>query len=207
MSTPPPEPNATHPLLIVLSGPSGVGKDAVLSRMRELGKPYHFTVTATTRPKRPAERDGIDYIFVTTEAFLQMVQRGELLEWAEVYGYLYGVPKAQVVEAFRQGRDVIIKADVQGATTIKRLVPQATFIFLAPPNLEELACRLRQRLTESPEALRLRLETAALEMQQEPNFDYVVVNHQNRVEESAEDIDRIVAQERRSSPLEGSLFE
>ena len=115
--------------------------------------------------------------------------------------------KAQVVEAFRQGRDVIIKADVQGAATIKGLAPEATFIFLAPPNMEELACRLRQRLTESPEALRLRLETAALEMQQEPNFDYVVVNHQNRVEEAVEDIDRIVAQERRSSPLEGSLFE
>ena len=207
MSTPPPEPNTTHPLLIVLSGPSGVGKDAVLSRMRELGKPYHFTVTATTRPQRPTERDGIDYIFVTTEAFRQMVQRGKLLEWAEVYGHLYGVPKAQVVEAFRQGRDVIIKADVQGAATIKRLAPKATFIFLAPPNMEELACRLRQRMTESSEALQLRLETAALEMEQKPNFDYVVVNHQDRLEEAARDIDRIVAQQRRSSPLEGSPFE
>ena len=166
---------ATIPLLIVLSGPSGVGKDAVLARMRELmrGKdnPWHITVTATTRPQRPNEHDGADYIFVTEETFRHMIERGQLLEFAEVYGNLYGVPKDQVEKALETGRDVIIKADVQGAATIRKVAPEAVFVFLAPPNMENLASRLRQRMTESPEALSLRLKTAQNEMGKISNFD------------------------------------
>ena len=188
------------PLLIVLSGPSGVGKDAVLSRMRELNKPYHFTVTATTRLQRPTERNGTDYIFVTKEVFRSMIERGELLEWAEVHGNRYGVPKGQVVDALRAGRDVIIKPDIQGAATIKKLAPDAVFIFLAPPDMDELARRLRQRMTESSEALRLRLETAEREMQQAPTFDYVVVNHQDRLDDTVAEIEAIVARERGRVP-------
>ena len=186
--------------MIVLSGPSGVGKDAVLSRMRELGKPFHFVVTATTRPRRPMERNGVDYIFVAAEAFRRMIEGNELLEWAEVYGNLYGVPKAQVVEALNQGHDVIVKADVQGAATIRRLAPEGVFIFLAPPDMEELADRLSQRMTESPEVLRLRLEIAEDEMKQAPEFDHVVVNHAGRLDDAVAEIQGIVSLERRRTP-------
>ena len=136
-------------LLVVLSGPSGVGKDAVLSRMREGAVPYHFTVTATTRAQRPGERDGVDYIFLTSDQFDRMVEQDGFLEWAHVYGNRYGVPKDQVRKALEQGKDVLLKADVQGAATLKRLAPEAVFIFLVAPSLEELERRLRDRKTES----------------------------------------------------------
>jgi len=197
-------PAAAHPLLIVMSGPSGVGKDAVLSRMRELmhgeDKPWHITVTATTRPQREMEQDGIDYIFVDEETFKRMIENDELLEWAEVYGNLYGVPKEQVSTPFREGRDVIIKADVQGAATIKKLVPEALFLFLAPPDMEELASRLRQRMTESPEALKLRLATAEKEMTEISKFDHVVVNHQGRLDQAVHEIRELVELERERWP-------
>ena len=190
----------TTPLLIVLSGPSGVGKDAVLSRMRELDRPYHFTVTATTRPQRQGERDGVDYIFVSEPRFRQMIRDEQLLEWAEVYGNLYGVPKAQVTDALGKGRDAIIKADVQGAATIRKLAPEALLIFLAPPNEAELKRRLCARMTESPEALGLRLETAKEEMRQASSFDCVVVNNQGRLDDAVREIDDIVAAEKSRTP-------
>ena len=185
------------PLLIVISGPSGVGKDAILSRMREQGKHYHFTVTATTRPRRPAEQDGVDYIFVAERAFRQMIDQGELMEWAEVHGNLYGVPRAQVARALQDGDDVIIEADVQGAATIRRLAPDGVFIFLAPPSMEELASRLSQRMTESPEAVQRRLKTAEAEMVEASKFDHVVVNHRDRLDEAVREIEAIMARERR----------
>jgi guanylate kinase len=194
----------------VLSGPSGVGKDAVLSRMRELmrgeDKPWHITVTATTRPRREMERDGVDYIFVDKETFQSMIENNELLEWAEVYGNLYGVPKDQVATAFRDGRNVIIKADVQGAATIKKLAPEALFVFLAPPDLEELASRLRARMTESPEALVLRLATAEKEMMEVSRFDHVVVNHQGRLDQAVHEITELVERERERQPARVVTF-
>lgn len=190
----------TTPLLIVLSGPSGVGKDAVLSRMRELDRPYHFTVTATTRPLRQGERDGVDYIFVSEPRFRRMIRDEQLLEWAEVYGNLYGVPKAQVTDALGKGRDAIIKADVQGAATIRKLAPEALLIFLAPLNDAELKRRLGARMTESPEALALRLETAKEEMKQASSFDYVVVNHEGLLDAAVREIDDIVVAEKVRTP-------
>ena len=189
-----------HPLLIVLSGPSGVGKDTVLSRMRERGRPYHYTVTATTRLRRASETDGVDYIFLSTETFHQMIREGKLLEWAEVYGNLYGVPKDQVVEALRDEKDVIIKTDVQGASTIRKLASEAVFIFLAPPSMEELAHRLSLRMTESPETLERRLRTAEAEMAEASKFDHVVTNRQDRLDDTVRAIETIVAQERRKVP-------
>ena len=194
---PPPEPS---PLLLVLSGPSGVGKDAVLERMREQGKPFHLTVTATTRRRRMTETDGVDYIFVSWESFQQMIKDGEFLEWAKVYGNLYGVPKAQVVCAFREGRDVIIKTDVQGAATIKKLAPEGVFIFLTPPSIDELEYRLSLRMSESSEALQVRLRTAEAEMEEASKFDYVVTNHRDRLDETVAEFESIVAQERRKTP-------
>ncbi len=193
-----PEPS---PLLIVLSGPSGVGKDAVLHRMRELGEPLHFAVTATSRPQRPGEKDGIDYHFIAEARFQGGVSEGEFLEWAQVYGNWYGVPKEEVRGALHQGSDVIVKVDVQGAATIKGLAPQGVFIFLAAPNMEELVQRLRLRKTESGTDLTRRIETAWAEMQCIPMFDYVVVNHRGRVDEAVAQIDAIITAEKcRVSP-------
>ena len=188
-----PSPN---PLLIVLSGPSGVGKDALLKRMKELGKPFHYTVTATTRLPRANEEDGVDYIFVSDEQFKRMVEQGELLEWALVYGNSYGVPKAQVRRALSKGKDVIIKTDVQGAATIKSLAPEAIFIFLMPPSIEELERRLKERKTESGGPLGLRLRAAQEEMKQLPIFDYIVVNHNDLLDKAVATIESIVTAEK-----------
>ncbi|TET40310.1 MAG: guanylate kinase [Dehalococcoidia bacterium] len=189
-------PLRAKPLLIVLSGPSGVGKDVVLARMKELGYPLHYTMTATTRPQREGESDGADYHFISPARFEEMVKRGELLEWAKVYGNRYGVPKHQVEEALGRGLDVIVKADVQGAATIKGVVPQALLIFLAPPSMEQLEERLRQRKTESTIDLNLRIETAREEMKCLPMFDYVVVNRQDRPDLAVAQIDAIITAEK-----------
>ena len=170
------------PILLILSGPSGVGKDAVLSRMRDLGEPYHFTVTATTRTQRNGETDGKDYIFVSPAEFKAQMEQDGFLEWAEVYGNYYGVPRDQVKTALQRGKDVIVKVDVQGAKTIKGLAPNALYIFLAPPNMEQLEKRLTARMTESSGSLKIRLETATKEMKSATWFDHVVINHENQLD-------------------------
>lgn len=185
----------TKPLLIVVSGPSGAGKDAVLARVKGSVQPLYFVVTATTRPQREGESDGVPYHFVSRERFQEMVEWGELLEWAEVYGHLYGVPKSQVKEALERGHDVLVKVDVQGAATIKRAVPQALLIFLAPPSMAALEERLRDRNTESAAELERRIATANEEMMQQGMFDYVVVNDQ--VDLAAAQIDAIITAEKR----------
>ncbi len=172
------------PLLVILSGPSGVGKDAVLARMRELGLPFHYVVTVTTRAQRYGEVDGQDYYFVSLQEFVELRDNGKLLEWAKVYGNYYGVPRDPVRKALAEGRDVIAKLDVQGATTVKRLVPQAIGIFLAPPSMEELRNRLKQRKTEQGRDFEIRALRAQEEMQALPIFEYVVVN---------DDLDKAVA--------------
>ena len=183
------------PLLIVVSGPSGAGKDAVLARVKGSGQPLNFVVTATTRSQREGESDGASYYFVSRERFQEMVEGGELLEWAEVYGNLYGVPRRRVKEALERGHDVLVKVDVQGAATIKRAVPQALLIFLAPPSTAALEERLRDRSTESAAELERRIATAHEEMKQQGMFDYVVVN--DEVEMAAAEIDAIIAAEKR----------
>lgn len=183
-------------LLIVLSGPSGVGKDAVLARMRKLGRPLHYVVTATTRPKRAREKSGVNYHFLSREEFQQMIARHEFLEWANVYGNCYGVPRAEVTTALSKGMDTIVKVDVQGAAAIKRILPQAVFIFLMPPSVESLKKRLERRRSESPEDLALRLEKARAEMESLPIFDYVITSHQNKLDEVVSRIDDIVAAEK-----------
>ncbi len=188
-------------MLIVLSGPSGVGKDAVLKRMKELGHPFHYAITATTRNQRRGERDGVDYWFISEERFGQMVDNRDMLEWARVYDYHYGVPKSEVEPALAQGQDVIVKVDVQGAATIKGLLPQAVSIFLVPSTMEELAQRLGSRHTEGSDDLKLRQGKAIEEMERLPMFDYVVVNHQDRVDLAVSHIQAIVTAEKcRTSP-------
>jgi len=186
----------SRPLLIVLSGPSGVGKDAVLTRLRESGYPLCYVTTLTTRPQRPAEKNGTDYRFVSEDEFGEMRESNALLEFANVYGNWYGVPRAVVKEALDKGDDAIIKIDVQGAATIRKNVPQAVFIFLAAPSLADLSARLEQRLTESPAQLALRLRTAEEEMAQASLFDYVVVNRAGQVAAAAAAIEAIITAEK-----------
>ena len=186
----------SQPLLIVLSGPSGVGKDAVLARMRELRHPFHYVVTATTRPKRATEKNGRDYHFLSQEKFQQMIDKNQLLEWANVYGNYYGVPRDEVTQALSKGIDVIVKVDVQGAATIKGILPQAVFVFLMPPSMEELERRLKQRHSESSTDLTLRLEKAKEELKSLPLFDYVVISYQGKLDEVVSRIGDIVAAEK-----------
>ena len=183
-------------LLVVISGPSGVGKDTVLERMKGLPRTWYFVVTVTTRPKRPGEKDGVDYIFVTPSGFQALLDEDGLLEHAEVYGRSYGVPRAQVEEALASGRDVIVKPDVQGARTLRAKVPGALLIFLAPPDMNELERRLRERNSETAEDMERRIQTAAVEMEARPEFDYVVVNHSGHLEETVADIEEIIAGEK-----------
>ena len=191
-----PEANPAPPLLVVLSGPSGVGKDAALARMKQLDRPWHFVVTATTRPQRPGEQDGVDYIFLDTDAFLKMKERDEFLECAQVYGRWYGVPRSQVRQGLHGGRDVILKVDVQGAETVRGLAPEAVFIFMVPSSFDELRSRLAQRMTEPSADLELRLSVAWSELARVDEFDYRVVNRDNCLDQTVADIDAIIAAEK-----------
>jgi guanylate kinase len=189
------------PLLIVISGPSGAGKDSVVQRMKERGFPFHFVVTATDRAPRHNEIDGRDYYFYTTAEFERMIDEQELLEHAWVYGQHKGIPKAHVREALASGQDVVMRVDVQGAETVKKLLPAATTIFLICESEEELVARLRERRTESEEALRKRLRTAHEEMACIPDFDYVVVNRHDALDAAVDDVIAIMRAEHcRSEP-------
>lgn len=185
-----------RPILIVLSGPSGAGKDAILNRMRELRFPVEFITTVTTRSRRATERDNIDYYFVSVNKFKSMIENNELLEWAQVYGNYYGVPKQPVKIALERHQDVILKVDIQGAATIKKLAPQGVFIFLVTPTLEELKNRLRQRHTESAFDLSLRLKTAEAELDHLYMFDYLVVSYRDQIDRAVDDIEAIIRAEK-----------
>ncbi len=194
------------PLLIVVSGPSGVGKDAALKRMAEMKCPFHFLVTNTTRPKRADEVNHKDYHFVTKEEFDDMERRGEFLERAVVYGYDYGNSRSEVREALMRGQDVIMRIDVQGAATLKRVTPEAIFIFLMPPSMEALEARLRRRRTEPEDYLKLRLHAARLEMNEFEKFDYVIVNEDDALNDTAQLIHSIIQAEKcRAKPRRVSL--
>lgn len=184
------------PLLVILSGPSGVGKDAALMRMRELGFPFHFVVTATDRPERPGEIAGVDYHFLSTAQFRQMIERNEFVEWAEVYGQLKGIPKYEIRNALGSGKDVVMRVDVQGAATIRSIAPDAILIFMIPANFDELRDRLRWRRTDSSEDLERRIETARHELERIGDFDYVVVNEEARLDEAVGQIRSIIRAEK-----------
>lgn len=184
------------PLLVILSGPSGVGKDSALMRMRELGFPFHFVVTATDRPQRPGEINGVDYHFVTTAEFERMIAEGELLEWARVYGDYKGIPKWDVRNALASGRDVILRIDVQGTATVKKIAPEAVTIFLAPSKFSDLRERLQYRRTDSPDQIEERLRQAAREMEAIDQFDYVVINRPDGLDQAVSQIRSIIFAEK-----------
>jgi guanylate kinase len=168
----------THGRVLVLSGPSAVGKSTVVRRLREQVPGLHFSVSATTRAPRPGEVDGLDYYFVTAERFQELIDAGELLEWAEIHGGLHrsGTPAAPVVDAAAIGQPVLIEVDLAGARSVKKAMPEAITVFLAPPSWEALQQRLIGRGTETPESMARRLATAEAELAAQGEFDVVVVN-------------------------------
>ncbi len=183
------------PLLLVISGPSGVGKDALVAHIKQRGVPFHFVVTATSRPQRPNEVDGVDYFFLSKAEFESMIEQGEFLEYAFVYGDYKGIPKRQIREALESGKDVVMRIDVQGAATIKQLEPEAVFIFLTASE-EELLHRLTARHTESSEELQRRLAALKREFDCIDEFDYAVANRQGRLDEAVDKILAIITAEK-----------
>ncbi len=184
------------PLLVVVSGPSGSGKGTLLAALRGLERPWHFAVTATTRPMRPGEVDGQDYIFMDEADFLRMRERDELLESAPVYDRWYGVPRWQVRDPLIAGQDVILEIDVQGAATIRRIAPEALTIFVMPPSLDELRQRLAGRGTEDAATMERRLQEASAELARIGEFDYRVVNRNGQADAAVREIDAIIAAEK-----------
>ncbi len=185
----------TTPLLIILSGTAGSGKDSVVRRMMERGVPFEFVVNLTSRVPRPGEADGRDYRFVSEDTFKEMIRKEELLEHALVYSQYKGVPKRPVREALASGRDVVLRIDIQGAATVRRQYPEAVSIFLTASSLEELKRRLLGRGTDSPDQVEIRLRTASEEMRRIPEFDYLVVNADGRLEDTVETIVSIIRAE------------
>ncbi len=195
-----------QPLLIVLSGPSGVGKDTVLQRMKERNLPFHFVVTATTRPKRENEVHSKDYFFVSHDEFARMIEADELLEYAIVYNDYKGIPKQQVREALASGKDVVMRIDVQGAATIRKLTPEALLVFLTTASEEELIHRLKERKSETPEGMALRIATARQELKHIGEFDYVLVNSDFRLDQTVDTLVSIIeAEHHRVNPRKVNL--
>jgi guanylate kinase len=185
----------TTSLLIVISGPSGVGKDTVIQRMKERNLPFHFVVTATTRPPRTNEVHGRDYFFVTHEEFARMIDDDELLEFAYVYNDYKGIPKSQVRQALHTHHIVIMRLDVQGAATIRKLCPDALLIFLTTHDEEELVNRLKARDTDTHEEISMRIAMARREFNRLEEFDYVLVNREHRLDDTVDNILSIISAE------------
>uniref|UniRef100_A0A2P2IRX2 guanylate kinase n=1 Tax=Rhizophora mucronata TaxID=61149 RepID=A0A2P2IRX2_RHIMU len=195
-----------NPLIIVISGPSGVGKDAVIRKLREVRENLHFVVTATSRPMRPGEVDGKDYYFVSKEAFLSMVEKNELLEYALVYGDYKGIPKRQISEFMAKGYDIVLRVDIQGAQTLRRILGNsAVFIFLVAESELKLVERLIDRKTETNDTLLVRIATAREEVKHAKNFDYVVVNAEGRLDNAVKLVESIIDAEKAKVPQRNAV--
>ena len=181
-----------EPLLIVISGPSGVGKDSVVKELLRRNESLDFVVTATSREKRVKEQNGVDYFFVTKEEFERMKRDNEFLEDSLVYGQYKGIPKKQVLAAWSRGKDVILRIDFQGAMKIKKLFPETLMIFLLPTSEDELRKRLMDRKTESAETIELRMATTRKEMESISIFDYMVYNPHGKMNEAVRNIETII---------------
>ena len=186
--------STTPPLLAVISGPSGVGKDAVMSTLLT-GDDFARPVTMTTRPPRPGEVDGVHYVFASSDAFRAAIRSGELVEHAEVHGRLYGTPRAQLRSALGSGRDVLLQVDVQGAIAIREAIPEARLLFIAPESLEQIELRLRER-GSPPIERALRIASARAELEQQDAFDAVIVNTEDDLEGTVAQVRAWIARER-----------
>ena len=194
------------PLLIVISGPSGIGKDTVVQGMKDRNLPIHFVITATSRPPRKNEVPGKDYFFYSKEKFEEMIDEGEFLEHAWVYSAYKGVPKSQVRKALNSGKDVVMRLDVQGAQTVHNLCEDAILIFLTAKNKEEWLQRLKDRHSETDDERQLRIETAKEEYETLDIFDYIVVNEKDKLDRTLDEIESIIsAEHHRVHPKKVSL--
>ena len=191
-------------LLILISGPSGTGKGTVCDLLRQKHPEISYSISATTRQPRPGEQDGVNYYFYTKEKFREMIDQGQLLEWAEVYGNFYGTPKQKVLDRLEAGEDILLEIDTQGALNVMKVMPEGLFIFLLPPSLEELAARLKGRGTETEESLHRRLGAAVDEIKLATKYRYVVVH--DKVEDAQETIAKIIEAEHHRSDLNESLL-
>lgn len=190
-----PRDSQPRPLLVVISGPSGVGKDSLVATLLERDPALRRVVTATDRPRRPNERDGLDYHFVSRAEFEQMIAQGGLVEWAIVYGQYKGIPKWELERALESGQDVVVRVDIQGAAALRRLMPQAILIFVAAPSEAEMIRRLRERGGDTEEQVENRVATAREEMSHLEEFDYLVINRQGRLDEAVEQVQAILIAE------------
>lgn len=188
-----------HPMLVIISGPSGVGKDTIIEALQKRGhRPeYHYVVTCTTRSRRPNEIDRVSYNFMSIEEFAALRDTGQLLEANEVHGNWYGTPRDGVRAALAGGQHAILKIDVQGARVVKAAIPEALLVFVVPPSVETLVEHLKNRRTELPEQLAIRQRDAADELARQGDYDFVVVNEEGQVDVTAERIEQIIAQEER----------
>ena len=184
-----------YPLMIVISGPSGVGKDSVLRAMKNSELPIHHVVTVNTRAPRPDEQEGVDYFFVSREKFEDMIDHKELIEYSHVYDDYKGVPKSQIQDALDSGKDVVLRLDVQGAEKIKKIYPQAISIFLLPSNQDDWYKRLGGRRLGNEKDLDKRILTVKDELVKAREFDYLVVNEQNKLTQTVQMIEAIITAE------------
>ena len=188
--------STTNALVVVISGPSGVGKDVMIDRMIESGQiGFHFTVTATTRDPRPGEQDGVNHHFMTVDDFINMIAADELLEWAQVYDNYYGVPKKQVRDALAEGNHVVMRVDVQGAKRLRELIPEALLIYIVPPSLDVLRKHLEKRGVNSETEMTDRLSAAAEEIGNSDLFDYTVTNEEDRLDDTVDKVVEIIESE------------
>jgi len=190
-----------NPIVVVISGPSGVGKDVMIDRMIESDRiGFHFTVTATTRNPRPGEKDGINHHFVTVDDFVNLIANDDLLEWAQVYGNYYGVPKKQVRDALTAGNHVIMRVDVQGAKRLSEIIPEALLIFIIPPSLDVLKSHLEKRGVDLEVEMTKRLAAANEEISQANLFDFTVTNEEGRLDDTVNEVVEIIESESQRIP-------
>ena len=181
-------------VLLVLSGPSGAGKGTICHKLREKRNDLSYSVSATTRAPRKGEVDGKDYFFITIDRFKEMIANDEMLEYAEIYGNYYGTPKPYVMDILGQGKDVVLEIDPQGALQIKKHFPDAVFVFIVPPSLDELTKRIYNRGTDSEEVIKRRLSAATSELEYASKYDYIIVN--DEVEKATNKVSNIIDAER-----------
>jgi|TARA_B110000116_G_scaffold248064_1_gene240856 guanylate kinase len=190
-----------NPIVVVISGPSGVGKDVMIDRMIESDRiGFHFTVTATTRDPRPGEKDGINHHFVTVDDFVNLIANDDLLEWAQVYGNYYGVPKKQVRDALTAGNHVILRVDVQGAKRLSEIIPEALLIFIIPPSLDVLKSHLEKRGVDLEVEMTKRLAAANEEISQAHLFDFTVTNEEDCLDDTVNEVVEIIESESQRIP-------
>ncbi|MCL0030994.1 guanylate kinase [Dehalococcoidia bacterium] len=189
-----------NPLLVVISGPSGVGKDVLIEKINSIGENYHFTITTTTRPIRLGEKNGVNHNFVTKVEFEKMKNENKFLEWAKVYGNFYGVPKKQIINAIKMRKHVLVRVDMQGANRIRSIVKDSLHIYILPPSIKTLRNHLLKRRVNDDADMERRLSEARTEMDCSSDFDYSVINIENQLEHTAHILNRIIEKESQKLP-------